>query len=320
LRGRIVLFALVALFAAVSWVLSFEASRLQGLTERVGVLEPRTFETLTVVTAGTGAAQEDPERLGPILVVGAAGRAVAVDAGRGAAEALRRAKLPLAQIDTVLLTSLLPENVVGLPELLLASWAASRSAPLRIVGPPGTKALAAGIEQAYAGPIAAAAAALGLAPDAARIDATEIGDGWKEERDGLGVRATALPGGPFPAFAYRFESGGRAAVASGVGFGRDALVALATGADVLVSEAMHTPTLDHAAKDQAADAERIAKEAALHTHAAAAGEVAQRAGVRELVLVRLRPPPLHDRQYVGLVRETFSGPVVVAEDAAEFTR
>ena len=320
MRGRIVLLVLVAVFAGVSWVLSLEASKLQSLTERVGVLEPRSFETLTVITAGTGAAQEDPDRLGPVVVVGAGGRAVAVDAGRAVAEALRRSKLPLAQIDTVLLTSLLPENVVGLPELLLAGWTASRSAPLRLVGPPGTKTLAAGIEQAYAGPIAATAAALGLAPDGARIEAVEIGDGWKEERDGLTLRAAALPGGPFPALAYRFESGGRSVVVNGAGFGGDALVALATGANVLVQEAMHTPTVEHAAKEQGAEAERTVRETALHTHAAAAGEVAQRAGVRELVLVRMRPPPLHDRQYVGLVREKFSGPVVVAEDAAEFTR
>lgn len=320
MKGRIVLFVLVALFAGVSWVLSFEASRLQDLTERVGVLDPRTFERLTLITAGTGAAQEDPERLGPILVVGAGQHAVAIDAGRATGEALRRAKLPLTQVDTVLLTSLLPENVVGIPELLLAGWAASRSTPLRLVGPPGTKALAAGIEQAYAGPIAAAAAALGLSPDAAHIEALEIGDGWHEEKNGLTLRAAALPEGPFPALAYRFESGGRAIVVSGVGFGRDALVALAKAADVLVSEAMHTPTIERATTEQAPEAERIAKEAALHTHAAASGEVARRAGVRELVLVRLRPPPLHDRQYTGLVRESFSGPVVVAEDAAEFTR
>lgn len=320
MKGRIILFFLMAGFAAVTWVFSCEGSRLQRLTERVGVLEPRTFETLTVIAAGTGAAQEDPERLGPLIVVGAGDRAVAVDAGRAAAEAIRRAKLPLTQLDTVLLTSLLPENVVGLPELLLTGWAASRSTPLRIVGPPGTKALAAGIEQAYAGSIAATAAALGLPLDGARIDAVEIGDGWSEARGELALRAAALPGGPLPALAYRFESGGRAAVVNGVGFGSDALVALAKGANVLVDEAMHSPTLERAVKDQTPEAQRIAKEVALHTHAAAAGEVATRAGVRLLVLVRLRPPPLRDRQYVGLAHESYSGPVIVAEDGAEITR
>jgi ribonuclease BN (tRNA processing enzyme) len=307
-------------FAGVSWVLSLEASKLQTLTERVGVLEPRTFERLTVITAGTGAAQEDPERLGPVLVVGAGERTVVVDAGRAAAEALRRSKLPVEQPDTVLLTSLLPENVVGLSELLLTGWAAQRDGPLRLVGPPGTRALASGLEQAHAAIIAATAEGLGQKPDGARFEVLEIGDGWSEERDGLTIRAALLPGGPIPALAYRFESGGRSAVVGGVGFGQDALTSLATGADLLLQEAMHTPTLESAAKAEGDAGARVAREAAWHTHAAAAGEIATRAGVHTLVLVRLRPPPLHDRQYVGLVREHFSGPVLVAEDAAEFTR
>jgi ribonuclease BN (tRNA processing enzyme) len=304
----------------VSWVLSFEASNLQSLTQRVGVLEPRSFETLTVVTAGTGAAQEDPERLGPLLVVGAGERAVIVDAGRAAAEALRRSNIPLGQPDTVFLTSLLPENVAGLGELLLTGWAAPRTKPLRLIGPPGTNALAQGLEQAYATAIAATSEALGQAPDGAGFDPVEIGDGWSEERDGLTVRAAALAGGPLPALAYRFESGGRSLVVNGVGFGREAVVALAQGADLLLQEAMHTPSVENATKAEGSEGERISKETAWHTRAETAGEIAARAGVGKLVLVRLRPPPLHDRQYLGLVREAFAGPVLVAEDADEVTR
>jgi ribonuclease Z len=317
---RVILFVVVALFAGVSWVLSFEASNLQRLTERVGVLDPRHFDALTLVTAGTGAAQEDPERLGPVIVIGTGDRAVLVDAGRATGEALRRSKLPVAQPDTVFLTSLLPENVVGLGELLILGWSAQRTTPLRVVGPPGTKALADALEQAYAVGIAATAAGLGQPVEGARFEAVEIGDGWTEEHDGLTVRAAALAGGPVPALAYRFESGGRAAVVNGVGFGTDALVALAQGADLLVQEALHSPTIESASKAQGPEGARVAAEASWHTPASTAGEIATRAGVHKLVLVRLRPPPLHDRQYIGLVRETFSGPVLVAEDADEVTR
>jgi ribonuclease BN (tRNA processing enzyme) len=318
--ARLILFGIIVVFAAVSWVFSFEADRLQSLTQRVGVLDHRRFETLTIITAGTGAAQEDPERLGPAIAVGAGERLVLVDAGRAAAEALRSAQLPLDQVDTVFLTSLLPENVVGLPELLLTGWAAQRERPLRLVGPPGTRALAEGLERAYALPIETTAEGLGLAADGARLEAVEAGDGWSEERDGLAVRAGALGGGPLPALAYRFESGRRAAVVNGVGWGSDSLVKLAEGADVLLQEAMHTPTIESASAVEGAEGERIAREAAWHTPAAAAGDVALRAGVRKLVLVRLRPPPLHDKQYLDLVREHFKGPVLVAEDADEITR
>ncbi len=219
--ARLILFGIIVVFAAVSWVFSFEADRLQSLTQRVGVIDHRRFETLTIITAGTGAAQEDPERLGPAIAVGAGERLVLVDAGRAAAEALRSAQLPLDQVDTVFLTSLLPENVVGLPELLLTGWAAQRERPLRLVGPPGTRALAEGLERAYALPIETTAEGLGMAADGARLEAIEAGDGWSEERDGLAVRAAQLDGGPLPALAYRFESGRRAAVVNGVGWGGD---------------------------------------------------------------------------------------------------
>ena len=320
MNPRIILVAVVALFAGVSWVFSIEASKLQSLTERVGVLEPRHFESLTVVTAGTGAAQEDPDRLGPAIVLGLGDRAVLVDAGRASAEALRRSKLPLTQPDTVFLTSLLPENVVGLGEILLTGWAAGRTKPMRVVGPAGTAALVGGLARAYAGPIDATASGVGASKDGAAFEALEVGDGWTEERDGLTVRAAALAGGPLPALAYRFENGGRAAVVNGVGFGQDALVTLAQGADLLVQEAMHTPSIESASKLEGGQGQRIAVETAWHTHAAAAGDVATRAGVHKLVLVRLRPASLHDRQYLGLVRETFSGPVLVAEDGNEITR
>ena len=320
MNARVLLLIGVVLFAAVSWVFSCEAQRLQSLTQRVGILDPRHFDALTAVTAGTGAAQEDPDRLGPLVVIGAQDRAVLVDAGRAPAEALRRAKLPLGQPDTVFLTSLLPENVAGLGELLLTGWPAPRTKPLRLVGPAGTKALAAALEQAFSAGITATANGLSQPRDGVRIEALEIGDGWSEDRDGLRVRAAALPGGPLPGLAYRFESGERAIVVNGAGWGVEQVVPLAHGADLLIQDAMHTPTIQHAIEAGGPEGDRIAKEATWYTEAAAAGDIATRAGVHKLVLVRLRPPPLHDRQYVNLVREKFAGPVLIAEDGDEVTR
>lgn len=317
MTGRLIVLALVAVFAAASWVFSCEADRLQNLTERVGILDPRRFEQLTVVTAGTGAAQEDPERLGPAIVVGAGEHAVLVDAGRATPEALRRATLPLAQVDTVLLTSLLPENVAGLGELLATRVGAAHGKALKVLGPPGTRALVEGLGAALAPSLALVDTG---AAAAAAVDATDVGDGFTGSLGDLGFRAAALPGGPFPALAWRFETGGRAIVVSGVGFGADALVPFAKGADLLVHEAMHSPTVDGVLAAGGEDGARMARETAVHARAEAAGEVAARAEVGKLVLVRLRPPPLHERQYLGLVREKFPGHVHVAEDGDELTR
>jgi ribonuclease BN (tRNA processing enzyme) len=226
----------------------------------------------------------------------------------------------VAQPDTVLLTHLLPENTVGLDDLLFTGWLGGRSAPLRVIGPPGTRALMAGLAAAHADAVAALGPALGLPRAGAAYEAIEIVEGWSETREGLSVRAAELPGGPLPALAYRFEAAGRSVVVSGTGWAPDALVQLARGASVLVHEAAFVPTPEIAGElGIEAEADRLAREARLHTALADVGALAARAGVESLVLVRLRPPPVYDLQITTLVDDQFSGRIVVAEDGEEIT-
>ena len=65
------------------------------------------------------------------------------------------------------------------------------------------------------------------------------------------------------------------------------------------------------------DPRRLEAEAALHTPLASVGELAARAGVETLVLVRLRPPPIYDFQITRLVGDRFGGRIVVADDGDE---
>jgi ribonuclease Z len=312
---------LVALaVAAASWALTCAAWRADRVMAGVAPLEPRRFPRLTLVTLGTGGAVEDPNRLGPATAVARGGRVLLVDAGRGVAESLRSAGIPTRQPDVVLLSSLLPENTDGLDDLVATGWLDGREAPLRVVGPPGTRALAAGIEAAHAAGLAARAEALGLPAAGARLEAAEVGDGFAEDRDGLAVRAGALPGGPLPALAWRFEADGRSAVVGGAGWAPDALVAFARGADVLVHEAAYVPTAEEAAQaGLEVDPARLEREARLHTSIDAVGALAQRAGVRELVLVRLRPPPVYALQVTSRVDDGFAGKIVVPDDGDEIT-
>ncbi|HSJ96270.1 MAG TPA: hypothetical protein VLC53_04310, partial [Myxococcota bacterium] len=67
------------------------------------------------------------------------------------------------------------------------------------------------------------------------------------------------------------------------------------------------------------DAERLAREAALHLATPDAGALAERAGVPLLVLTRLRPPPMFDEQFETSVEERYRGRVVVADDCDSFS-
>jgi hypothetical protein len=135
---RIASLFVVAAVAAVAWVLTCGAWRLEEEVDRVAPLDPRDYARLTVITVGTGDRHENPARRGPATAIGLGERVVLVDAGRGLADALRLAGIPTQQPDTVYLTSLLPENVIGLDDFLLVGWINGRTAPLRVVGPPGS--------------------------------------------------------------------------------------------------------------------------------------------------------------------------------------
>lgn len=316
MNPRLLLFGLAAAVAVGAWVTTCAAWQLTRVRDRVAPLDSAHFERLTLVTLGTGDAHENPARRGPASALGLGDRVVLVDAGRAVADALRLAQIPVTQPDTVFLTSLLPENTVGLDDLLFVGWLSGREEPLRVVGPRGTAALARALEAAHAPAIAARAAETGLVAAGARLQVLEIGDGWREPSEDWSVKAGALPGGPVEALAYRFEAGGRSAVIAGTGWAPEALTAFASGAHLLSHEAIFPFTDELATRlgIEAALADRLERETALHTSIEAVGGIARRAGVETLVLVRLRPPPVYDLQLTGIVGRSFDGDIVIAED------
>ncbi|MBW2267832.1 MAG: hypothetical protein JRH16_04585 [Deltaproteobacteria bacterium] len=317
---RMLLFYLMAAVAIASWGLTCVAYRYDEIAAGVRPLDPKHFDALTLVTAGTGGPWENPLRLGPVLVVGVAERVALVDAGRGTAEALRAAGIPLVQPAAVYLTSLRPENTVGLDDLLLTSWLAGRREPLRVYGPPGTAALCSGLEAAHAEGIRARAQALALPPEAARFEVVEVAERVDGESQGLRVRGRPLPGGPLAALAWRFDAGGRGLVVAPTSWGDDALLDFASGAHALVRSAAYAPSPKDAkqAGIEMGDEELI-REATLHTPFRSVGQVALQAGIETLVLVRLRPPPVFDLQITSIVSEQFDGAIVIADDGDEIT-
>jgi ribonuclease BN (tRNA processing enzyme) len=315
---RIVALIFVFSIAVMGWVLTCESAKLDAERDRVGPLDARTFRRLTVITIGTGDVHENPERRGPATVVGFSDQLVVVDAGRAIADALRLSLIPVQQPSTVYLTNLLPVNTVGLDDLLLIGWIEGRETPLRVVGPVGTRALVDGLMAAHRAGAEAQAGSLGTQSAAPSVDVVEMAGDWSEEVGELAVRAAPLPGGPLEAFAYRFEAGGRSAVVGGTGWAPDALVDLARDANLLVHEAIFVPTPEIAEElGYEVDDEALAREAAEHTTLQDIGALAQKAGVKTLVLVRLRPPPLYDIQITSVVDDDFEGRIIIAADGDE---
>ena len=186
---RVLLLAIVSAVALGGWFATCALYRYRDAVVQVGLLEPRRFEAPTLLVLGSGGATENPARLGPALAVAAGEDVILVDAGRGVAERLRAARIPIAQPGTLLLTSLLPENSVGLDDLLMSGWRAGRDQPLRVVGPPGTQALADSVYAAQAQARRVLVAEVGLPPDGALLDVVEVSAPWQEQRGALAIRA-----------------------------------------------------------------------------------------------------------------------------------
>ena len=315
---RLIGFLLVLGVAIAGWIATCGAWQVQRVAAGVVPLDDRSFPRLTVITVGTGGAYENPDRGGPAIGIALGHEIWLVDAGRAVAEGLRAAEIPVSQPGRVLLTSLLPENVVGLDDLLLTGWLDGRSEPLEVIGPPGTRELTDAVIASHRRGIEAQVASLGLSPAGASFAVEETAGDWTEVRDSLSVRASSLPGGPVEALAYRFEAKGRSVVVGGTGWADDALVELARSASLLVHEAIFIPGPEMAEQLGISDQnERFDRERALHTEIHAVGGLARRAGVETLALVRLRPPPAYDIQITGVVGESFDGRILVPDDGDE---
>ncbi|MEZ4334134.1 MAG: hypothetical protein R3F35_20480 [Myxococcota bacterium] len=314
--GRILFLGLVIGILILAWLGAGVLWRAAELSEIVAPIDRRATQELEVIAVGTGSDYENPQRMGPATAIVQGETVVLVDAGRGIAEALRQAKIPLDQPSLVLLTNLLPLNTVGLDDLAYTGWLADRSEPLRIVGPVGTIALVERLQRAHAEGRDALGEALALPAAGGRLTAEDVGDGHALELGRLRIEARALDGGPLPTLAWRFSEDDHRVVVSGSGWGREALVRFAANADVLVHEAAYLPTPEELAGTGAEvpHPERLAREAKLHTSILDVGDIAREAQAKRLVLVRLRPPPFFDLQVRSIVGNDFAGEIVVPKD------
>jgi ribonuclease BN (tRNA processing enzyme) len=87
---------------------------------------------------------------------------------------------------------------------------------------------------------------------------------------------------------------------------------------LLVHEAAYIPPPEIAKQMEFdEDPELLLRAAREHTAIDGVGALAQRAGVETLVLVRMRPPPVYDRQITSVVDDDFDGRIVIAEDGDE---
>ena len=271
--------------------------------------QPTARRDFRVTLLGTGAPPLSLVRFGPSILVEVGDRTLVFDAGRGTAQRLAQLNVPLSRIDAVFFTHLHSDHVVGFPDLWLTGWIlARRATPWEIFGPPGTVAMAEGLERAFALDLRIRVEEGGQNPAGGRLVAHDVGPGVVYERDGVRVIAFAVDHLPnAPAYGYRIESGGRTVVLSGDTRFSPGLIDVARGADLLVHEVAIAADTSAAAP--------YARAYAHHTPPERAAEVFTRARPRLAVyshIVALGGS--NEAEILQRTRRSYHGPVLLGED------
>jgi ribonuclease Z len=272
---------------------------------------------LHLILLGTGYPYPTAERAGPSCAVIAGKKVFIIDAGRGTVMRLAATGIQWSAIEAVFLTHLHSDHIDGLPDLYHSTWQFGNPEPFRLYGPKGTKGIADGMLQFYGPDIHIRRDLTEMIPgDGAKIEAREILQGVVYEIPGeLRITAFTVDHHPVePAFGYRFDSGQHSIVITGDTRPNSNLVRYAEGADILVHEAYVRP-------DSSAGPENAAHWSIYdyHTSAKEAGETAEKAGVKMLVLTHLIPASADEKHFLDEAQKAFSGVTIVGRDLLSLT-
>jgi ribonuclease BN (tRNA processing enzyme) len=260
-----------------------------------------------------------------------------IDVGDGAARRITKAGFNVRDVGTIFITHHHDDHTAGVGTLMSAAWDNQRTKPINVYGPPKTEELVKAAVQYFT-----ISADIRIADGGRTIP---IGQLFFGHDVGTGmiyndanITVTAIENTHFdfqkvPAsarqksYSYRFDTPGRVIVFTGDTGPTDALVELAKGADLLVSEAnsieQRMQDLVRSGQWQVMTPEeqvRIKRQMAEgHLSTDDVGKMATRAGVKTVVLTHLTWKADDDYStWADEVKKHFSGAVLIAKDLKEF--
>ena len=268
-----------------------------------------------LIVLGSGVPVPDPARMGPAYAVVFRDRTFLFDAGAGVMRRTAEAGLVIDGFTHVFLTHLHSDHTLGLPDVILTSWVMGRRAPLALSGPPGTARMVDHLLAAWSEDIRVRTDGLERGqPGGERVRVSETEGGVVYDSAGVRIRAIRVPHGDWRvALAYRGEPAGRTRAPRGDPRPSAELEAAARNADVLVHETY--PVVRLKPEDRPGGDEWPAYMRSVHTSDEEVGAMAQRAGVRLVVLSHVVWMGGTEAELeAGVRRGGFRGAVRVARD------
>ena len=298
--------------------------------------QPSGAKLITLGTRGGPLPTADRAQSANLLVVN--GVLYLIDAGDGVTRRIVQSGHDFRKVGKIFITHPHSDHAAGLATLLVSQWEYQRAEPTDIYGG-GVEALVKGA-LAYLTPNAEIRWAEGKRrPMAATFRGHDISAGviYRDanivvtavENTHFNFQPATPPYGKYKSFSYRVETPGRTFLFTGDTGPSDAVAALAKGADVLVTEV--TVVEDVIAVFKRTGAWQVKTEDEQkgwirhmqdeHVSPRYVGEMAQKAGIKTIIMTHLSPSldPKDDYQRLAdEAKKYFSGQVVVAKDLMQF--
>jgi ribonuclease BN (tRNA processing enzyme) len=280
--------------------------------------KPRT----RIVFLGTkGGPRVEMGRSNPANLIEINGTRIVLDCGMGVSHQLAAAKVPLTSVQYILISHHHSDHNLEYGNFVYNAWASGLSTPIRSFGPKGLEQMTKTYWELNKFDVETRIADEGRPDPRLLLVAKDIeAEGEVLKTDDFTVTAFRTPHPPITDnFAYKFTTPDGVIVFSSDTEYNPKLAEFAKGADVLVHEALYAPFVDKLVARVKNGAMLGKHLLASHTKAQDVGKIAAAAGVKLLVLSHLVPGDIDvtDDQWIGAVRENYSGKVMVAKDLME---
>ncbi len=243
-----------------------------------------------------------------------------VDAGNGVGRQLVRAGLDIDRLRVVAVTHHHSDHVADVGTVVLLAWGTGLTSAVRLIGPKPLRNMIDSYLDFADVDVRTRMADEARPSPHGLIEVHELsGGGPVYEDENVRISTCLVDHPPMIAHAYRIDAPDRSYVFSGDTTPNDDLIALAEGADILVHEVMHLPSIDSLVEAAGAPEGLRSHLVNSHTSTADVGRIATKAGVGMLVLTHMIPTdggPIAE-VWTQEAKRDFDGEVVLGEDLME---
>lgn len=270
---------------------------------------------LTLLGTGGGPTPKR-NRAAPAQAITVGDATYIIDCGNGVGRQLVKAGIDLGTLRGVFITHHHSDHNADTGTLLQLAWSSHLQSVVEVFGPPPMSAMMQHFFDYSRTDVSTRVLDEGR-PNLSELVRTHdvIQPGLVYEDDRVRVTCAEVNHPPMTAYAYRIETDDRAIVISGDTAPSDELIRLAAGADVLVHEVMHSPSLGPLLSRT--NGSRLREHLlSSHTDYSDVGAIATKAGVETLVLSHFVPgdAAITDEIWTDEAAKTFTGNIIAGRD------